>query len=87
MNTKGLTFAELDDRLNRAMPEGVIVEAYPLPDGNGYMTVITRVKCGVQGDIMTDDQRYATQGAALGAGYWKAVSTFKNATWIQLSED
>lgn len=87
MNTKGLTFAEMDERLNREMIDGVICEAFPLEDGNGYMATVTEVRKGQPGRVRDDGLRYATQGQALGAAYWYAVTCFSGASWVQISED
>lgn len=74
--------------LNAIEPESLICEGFPEPiDGNGYAPVVTIVRNGVPGKVMTSPERYATYREAVAAAYRLALAKFPRARIVEVSED
>ena len=74
--------------LNEVYPESLQCEAFELPEaGNGYMPVVTIIRRGVPGDVMTSADRYATYREAVAAAYRLALAKFPRARIVEVSED
>ena len=87
MRTQFLTFEEMDAALCKWLPESVECSAFPDPiDGNGYAPILTIVRHGEPGDVITVKDRFATYGEAVTAAYRIAMAHYQSIRWIVLRE-